>query len=239
MNLIFYDLMPERSQPLIEVWRKAVPENKILAECREAWTLREVLADSLAELLVVFLEKWPDDFSPLWESLPEHPSLIICSPVAENAVGAFVHRASDFLLAPFTPEQVTASLDWMRAHRRGAVRAETPGIERMAYKFLFVKSDYKIVRVEIDDIYFVESLGEYIRIHTSEQRITTLYALGSLLPLLPQDQFYRIHRSCIVNVARINFIQNNIVSIGKHQLTISKGQKAPFLTFLEGMGLLG
>lgn len=100
-----------------------------------------------------------------------------------------------------------------------------------------MKSDYKIVRINFTDILFVEAMGEYFRIYTDTGRYVMLQSLTRLLEMLPVQQFLRIHRSYIVNLYRINFIQNNVVSVGATQLPIGKSHRKAFLELIEQIGL--
>jgi DNA-binding LytR/AlgR family response regulator len=239
MQLIAYDLVPDRSAPLLESWAAALPKTWRLSTVGNPHALRDTLAEGVPDMVLLLVDQWPRDFSDLWLSLSERPPLWVCSWQAEDAVEAYRHRAVDFTLVPVEVASLRESLEAFVARTRSGTLPARTFQDQPSSSFFFVKSDYKIIRVETSEILFVESLGEYIRIHTPEQRITTLYGLGNLMAVLPQDHFFRIHRSYIVNVAKISFIQNNIVAIGKHQLSISKGQKASFLAFLDKIGLLG
>jgi DNA-binding LytR/AlgR family response regulator len=239
MQLVVYDLVPDRSASLLESWAAALPNNWRLSAIADPHALREALADGVPDMVLLLVEEWPRDFSALWLGLPERPPLWVCSFLAEDAAEAYRHRAVGFTPAPVDVPGLRTALGEFAARTRSVPFPERSLSGQPAPSFFFVRSDYKIIRVETSEILFVESLGEYIRIHTAEQRITTLYGLGNLMAVLPQDRFFRIHRSYIVNVAKISFVQNNIVAVGKHQLSVSKGQKASFLAFLEKIGLLG
>jgi len=103
--------------------------------------------------------------------------------------------------------------------------------------FIFVKSDYKIIRIKINDIQFIESMREYVRIHTADQKVITLLSLSKLEELLPNHTFMRVHRSTIINIQKINFIQGNIISIGNEQISISKSQKDSIMDYVMKNGL--
>lgn len=103
--------------------------------------------------------------------------------------------------------------------------------------FIFVKSDYKIIRIKINDIQFIESMREYVKIHLNDQKIITLLSLSRLDEILPKHSFMRVHRSTIVNIEKINFIQGNVISIGSHQISISKSQKDTIMEYVNRYGL--
>lgn len=84
---------------------------------------------------------------------------------------------------------------------------------------------------------FIEALQKYIRIHTIDKRVVSLLSMSKLEEMMPTNQFIRIHRSYIINIDKVNSIEGNMVNIEKHQLTISKGQRALFMNMLKKKGL--
>jgi DNA-binding LytR/AlgR family response regulator len=239
MKILVFDTMPDRSEALLDSWRAALPPEGRLETVSDTEDLGREWAIEPPELLLLLMDGNGDLFKKWWEELADRPPLWVCSFRKEDAAAAFSMRAAQFTLAPLATAELKAALDVFFSAKRTPAENGTIQPVRQLSDCFFVKSDYKIIRIEVSEILFVESLGEYIRIHTAEQRITALFALGNLMSRLPADRFFRIHRSFVVNVAKIGYIQNNIVSIGKHQLSISKGQKAAFLTFLEKFGILG
>lgn len=99
--------------------------------------------------------------------------------------------------------------------------------------YFFIKSDYKIQKIIIDKIIYIESMGDYVRFYLENKRIVALLSLSKLIELLPKEKFIQIHRSYIINFEKINFIQNNIISIGQYQLPISKSRKKELMDVIE------
>lgn len=193
--------------------------------------------ESIAILFIVFSKK--DDIAYNYlKKLPQSISLILHSSDTALAIDAYQIQAVDFLTMPI-------QVDLLRDAIQKAIMARVMNLNEqnkleniLKKKYFFIKSDYKIVKITINEILFVEGLGEYIRIHTTQNKIVTLLALSKLLEILPNYQFISIHRSYIINIDKINFIQNNIVSIGANQLPISKSRKKIFLNFINSSGLL-
>jgi len=99
--------------------------------------------------------------------------------------------------------------------------------------YFFIKSDYKIQKIIIDEIIYIESMGDYVRFYLENKRVVALLSLGKLIELLPNEKFIQIHRSYIINFEKINFIQNNIISIGQYQLPISKSRKKELMKIID------
>lgn len=99
--------------------------------------------------------------------------------------------------------------------------------------YFFVKSDYKIQKIIIDDIVYIESLGDYVRFFMENKKIVSLATLSNLMNILPKDKFIQIHRSYIINFDKINFVQNDVLSIGNYQLPISKSRKKELMDIIN------
>lgn len=76
-------------------------------------------------------------------------------------------------------------------------------------------------------------MGDYIRFYLDDKKVVALLALSKIIELLPSDKFIQIHRSYIINIEKINFIQNNIISLGQYQLPISKSRKKELMDVIN------
>ena len=99
--------------------------------------------------------------------------------------------------------------------------------------YFFIKTGYKIQKILINEIVYIESMGDYIRFFLEDKKIVTLLSMLKIIELLPKQKFIQIHRSYIINFEKINFIQNNIISIGKYQLPISKSRKKELMDVIN------
>jgi len=99
--------------------------------------------------------------------------------------------------------------------------------------YFFIKTGYKIQKILVNEIVYIESMGDYIRFFLEDKKIVTLLSMLKIIELLPKQKFIQIHRSYIINFEKINFIQNNIISIGKYQLPISKSRKKELMDVIN------
>ena len=101
--------------------------------------------------------------------------------------------------------------------------------------YLFVKSEYKLIRILLSDIKYIESANEYIQIHlTNEEPVTTLIRLKAMEEQLPKNRFMRIHRSFIVNLDQVRVIERNrIIFDHKIHIPIGEQYKDNFQTFID------
>ena len=102
-------------------------------------------------------------------------------------------------------------------------------------EFLFVKSEYKQLRIKLADVLYFESLKDYIKIWLKDnpKPILTLMSLKSLEEELPETQFMRVHRSFIVSLKNIEIIERSQIIINKQRITVSEQYKPKFLDFIK------
>ncbi len=106
---------------------------------------------------------------------------------------------------------------------------------RTTANHLFVKSEYKLIRIELADIKYIESQHEYIKIHlVNSNPVTTQLSLKSIEEQLPSNQFMRVHRSFIVNLSKVTVIERNrIVFDGKVYIPVSEQYKEIFQEYID------
>jgi len=173
----------------------------------------------------------------LLRSLPQHPQVIFTTAFREYAVEGFDMNAVDYLLKPFSFERflqaVNKAYNLISPELSGdAITIENPNDD------LFVKSNGKIVRIRIRDIYYIEALKEYIRIFTTEGNQVVYQTMQSMEDKLPAELFFRIHRSYIVGLSHVKSIEGNSVLVHKTQLPISRYVKEQFIKSISGNKLL-
>ena len=101
--------------------------------------------------------------------------------------------------------------------------------------FIFIKTEYKIVRVKLEDIKYIEGMREYIRIHlTNDKPIMTLLSMKAMEAQLATKNFMRVHRSYIVNLNKIITIERNRIVFDKVYIPVSDQYKEKFQQFVEG-----
>ncbi len=101
--------------------------------------------------------------------------------------------------------------------------------------FVFVKSEYKIIKIRLDDILFCEGMKDYTQIYLAgkPQPVLTLQNLKNFSQRLPEDQFLRVHRSFIVSLHHLDTIFRNEISIGKKTVPIGNSYRSDFFRVIE------
>ncbi|TZF84713.1 response regulator transcription factor [Pedobacter sp. BS3] len=162
--------------------------------------------------------------------------IIFTTAYNQFAIEGYKVDALDYLLKPFNYEE------FLRAATKALNYFERTGehntISAPNNQYLFVKSDYKLVRVNLDDILYIESLKDYIKIHltTATTPITALSSLKAIEEKLPPSRFIRLHRSFIVAIDKIDSISKNAVHIASLDITVGDQYKDAFKELLSNWG---
>ncbi|MEI6680269.1 MAG: LytTR family DNA-binding domain-containing protein [Mariniphaga sp.] len=166
-------------------------------------------------------------------TLEDPPKIIFTTAYEKYAVEGFKLNAIDYLLKPFGYEEfLKASI---KARKQIELEANTlPSIDTNN-QFLFLKSEYKIRRINFDDILYIEGLKDYIKVYIKgdDKPVLSLNSIKSLVQKLPENKFMRVHRSFIVNLDRIDTIERSRIIFGKIYIPVSDQYKDKFQEFLD------
>jgi DNA-binding LytR/AlgR family response regulator len=161
----------------------------------------------------------------LVKSMEDKPMVIFTTAYKKFAYEGFELNALDYLLKPIEFNRFSKAVEKAVEYRR---YKQTSADEQA--KSLFVYSEYRLVKVLPDEIEYIESLDDYIKIHfTATKPLLTLMTLKNVLEKLPADKFKRIHRSYIISVSKIRSVQNRKVLLSSVELPVSNS----YLDFIE------
>lgn len=165
------------------------------------------------------------------ESLQLKPKVIITSAYDEYALKGYELDVADYLLKPFTFERFLKSVDKVY-NQLNTTKNDNPNDS------IFVKTEYRIERIEIRDILYIQGMKDYLQIHTADRKIMTLQTFKNLLEVLPKIDFQRVHNSFIVSIPKIEHIERNRIRIGKELIPISESYRDKFFGILKERKLL-
>ncbi len=193
----------------------------------------EFLAENSVDLIFVDIQM-PDlsgiEFTKL---MAKGPKVIFTTAFAKYALEGYKLDIVDYLLKPFSYEEFLTAVNKAQNIINLEHKAAT-GIEANS-EFLFLKSDYKIRRINFDDILYVEGLKDYVKVFTRNdpKPILSLSSLKLLESKLPSGKFMRVHRSFIVNLEKIDTIDRSRIVFGKEYIPVSDQYKDRFQEFLD------
>lgn len=166
--------------------------------------------------------------------------IVFVTAFPQYALEGYKVNAIDYLLKPISYSDFVAAVsrvqrwyDLRQAQREKSELESTTGQPLTGY--LFVKSDYKIIRVNFADILYIEGLKDYVKIYlaSSQKPILSLSTMGSMEAALPPTGFFRIHRSFIVNMSRVNVMERGQIVFGDKHLPVSDSYKDKVQDFIN------
>ena len=143
------------------------------------------------------------------KTLSVKPNFIFTTAHPYYAVEGFELNAIDYLMKPIPLERFMKAVNKVIDMQVG----EKSAPEKKKENFIFVKADKKLIKVNFDDILYIEGLKDYVIIRQKEGRVITLHTMKSLEAKLPDHIFKRIHRSYIVNIGAIDAIVGNMIEL--------------------------
>ena len=226
----------------ITAYISKIPYKEMTATFNNAIEAQAYLAGQPVDLIFVDINM-PDltgvDFV---RSLTNRPMVIFTTAYSEYAIEGFKLDAVDYLLKPFGFADFSRSaakahaLYELRQNQRSASQKEMPEAEPKDKEYLSVKADYKVSLVRIADIVYLESEGEYVRMHLADgSTITTLFRLKNMEAALPADSFMRVHRSYIVNLRAIKaYVKGRIfLNDSNEYIPIGESYKEAFQAYID------
>lgn len=217
---------------LLEGYVQKTPFLQLVGRCGSAIEALERMSEQSVDLL--FLDIQMPDLSgvELSKSLVNGPKVVFTTAFEEYAIEGFKVDALDYLLKPFNyPEFLKAA---SKAQRWFELQ-QTAESSSNEGAFIFVKSDYKIKKVALQEILYIEGLKDYVKIYTTTQPkpIMSLMSMKSIEEKLPSEQFMRVHRSYIVNLNQIHTIERSRIVFGTVYIPVSEKYKDAFQAFIS------
>jgi two-component system LytT family response regulator len=226
-----------------------VPFLTLVDACTNALEAMKVLMKESVDLIFVDINMPDLNGMDFVKSLVKKPLIIFTTAYSEFAVEGFRVDAVDYLLKPF------GYADFLKAANKALNLFEMMNLQSSSDSFsgslqhalpgssdpdaIFVRADYKTIRIEMSRILYIESQNEYVRIFQDDQKpVMTLLSLKILEEKLPVDRFMRVHRSYIVCLPKITAVANNRIIFGKDTyIPIGNQYKDKFLEYINKKSL--
>ena len=219
-------LIVDDEPPAIDLLKKyvtSVPELELAGTCEnavEAWGSLKNKAVDLLFLDIQMPQLLGTDFV---RTLINPPKIIFTTAFREFALEGFELDAVDYLLKPISFERFLKAVNKvLQTNLQACPATVTESPVRASDAYIYFRTDRKMVKVFLDDILYVESLKDYIKVVTTSKQIITKQAISLLENLLPVDQFLRIHRSYLVSVKWIESFTSEDIQIGSKELPIGR-----------------
>ncbi len=217
INCIIVEDEPIARDILIGYIRQ-VPYLNLIGSCADAFEVMELL--NKADIDVIFLDINMPHLSgiEMLRTLKRYPAVIITSAYPDFALEGYELSVTDYLLKPFSFARFVQAAEKVAA--KGG--EGQPAAQKEEESFVMVRSDKRLTKVFLNEIVYVEAYGNYIFIHRGQDRIMSKQTLVSFETQLPAGKFVRIHKSYVVSVTAVKYLEGNEVLVGTKKLPIGK-----------------
>jgi len=221
------------AREILENHLKNIEAVNVVTTCKNAIDAFNIISTNQIDL--IFLDINMPEISGLSfaKSINYNIKVIFTTAYREYAVDGFNLQAVDYLLKPISFERLLQAMHKYLGENISVISESTSEITQEKSKFIFVRSDRKMIKINFAEINFIESYGDYLKVHLENNTVTTRETITSIEAKLPKKDFMRIHRSFIVSIAKIDSFTNEFIEIHKNALPISRSYKKEVLIKLE------
>jgi len=215
------------SVKLVADYVRKTPELELVLETTHPQEALALIAGGKADLVFLDIQMPEMTGFEFMQVAGTRCKVIFTTAYPQYGADSYNYNAIDYLLKPITFARFLAAV---QKARLWIGQENKPSSEAVPAKkdHLFIKTDYRIQKVDVDTIYYLEALRDYIAIHLHSSRILTLDSMKNMEELLPAGQFIRIHKSYIINKDKIEFLSRGKVIVNKIYLPIGNTYKERF-----------
>ncbi|MBO6024680.1 MAG: response regulator transcription factor [Bacteroidales bacterium] len=223
------------AQKLLQDYVSKVDALQIVAVCSNAFEAMNALKNNQVDIM--FLDIQMPDLTglELVKSMEHKPAIIFTTAYSEYAVDAFNLSVVDYLLKPFDFQRFFQAVSKAIGVDQPVVSTEDKPRDTISRSndFITVKADYKLYKINYDDLLYIEGQHEYVTFHTTQRRITALFALKDLEEILPKDMFVRVHKSYIVSFKHIQDLDKSDVTVAGNKVPVGASYRDELLARLQ------
>lgn len=217
------------AREILEQYIKDTPHLNLITSCSSALDAIQVLSDYSVDLMFLDINMPKLNGINLIKSLEKAPEVIFTTAYSEFAVEGFELSAIDYLVKPFGFERFLKAVEKARARLRDTITDDKE-------KFLMVKADRRLYQLAIKDISYIEALGDFVKVHTLQKVYITSGTLKEYMHKLVNQGFVQIHKSYIISLKAISYLDGNQLSVEETFLPIGQTYKRHLLDELNEEG---
>lgn len=209
------------------------PSFEVLANFKNALEAHNYLTEHTVDVIFMDINMPKLTGMEFVKSLKNPPLIVFTTAYREFAVESFELDVLDYLVKPFSLQRFMKTINRIE-ERLGQVHENHVTAEVPERKYVFFKVDKKMVKVYLDEILYIESLKDYVRIKTYDESLINHNNLVSITEVIPMDKFVRIHRSFIIPIDKVKLIDGNQVKIADKLLPIGRNYQKEVKELLLG-----
>ncbi|MEN0049559.1 MAG: LytTR family DNA-binding domain-containing protein [Bacteroidota bacterium] len=224
---------------LLTAYVSKLPHLELLTTCENAMEALAALQNHTVDLLFLDIQMPELTGLDLLKVLQNKPQVILTTAYREYAVEGFALQVTDYLVKPFSLERfiqavnkATAQID-LRKSQNSILLDQEKLQTTPAKDHFFVRTNHKMTRINFSDILYLESMREYVAIHTRKHRYVVNQTMNTMQAKLPTDLFMRVHRSYIIALAEIKTINGNLIIINDQKIPVGTSYRKRFFEQIE------
>ena len=228
-------LLVDDEPPAREILRRYIGDiatMELAAECSNALQAFTVLQKEPIDLMFLDVRMPRMNGNDFLKSLRHPPKVILTTAYPEYAVEGYELDVVDYLLKPVPFDRFLKAVN--KAFPTGGVPEEKMDVtEKKKQAFVYFRIDRKMKKVMLDDILYIESMKDYIKLFTSEGTLITKQSISSVEEMLPEKEFARVHRSYIISLNNIKSFTAEVIEIGNTNIPIGKLYRSDAMRILQ------
>jgi DNA-binding LytR/AlgR family response regulator len=217
------------ARKILREFIEQLPSLELTAEFKNAMRTEVFLQDNSADIIFLDINMPRISGLQFLKRCPVRPLVILTTAYPEYALEGYELDVIDYLLKPIAFDRfakaVKKASDYIVLKEKK--EAENPAT------YLFVKSEKRIEKIELADILYIESMGNYINIITAQKKIVAYLTLKGIESKLPSDQFIKVHQSFLIPLARIEFIEGNRIKLKDASIPIGRNYRDAVMKLVD------
>jgi len=206
---------------------------EIVAECNNAIEADKILRDKNIDLIFLDIEMPKVSGFDFLKSLKKQTKIIIVTAYRNYALKGYEYDIVDYLLKPVSFDRFYKAIKKFYKQQKMSEVQVFGDISKSGNPFAYFNEDKTIHKIYLDDILYIESFREYIKVHTSEKSIMTKLPISKIEEKLKDHEFIRIHKSFVISVCKIKSFNSRIITINNNELPIGRTYKEMVMKTLK------
>ena len=222
----------ELARELIETHLAQLDNFELVASCQSAIEASMILQKEQVDLLFLDIEMPVLKGTDFFKNLVHKPKVIFTTAYRDYAIEGFELNAVDYLLKPIVFHRFFKAIEKFLAIENTATKPETIEDNCIKTDFIYIRNERKQVKIKFENILYIESLKDYVKIYLTDKNYVTKYSISAFQKKL-DNRFARVHRSYIVNLNKITAYTKNDIEINAIEIPIGENYKPNVLKLLE------
>lgn len=227
------------AQRVLEKYMEDIPMLKLEGKCKNALEAMELLHQKQVDLMFLDINMPKITGLSFLQSLKNPPLVIITTAYREYAMESFELDVLDYLKKPIPFDRfmkaVNKAAERLSAKQQPAFVINDTNRQQLEDSFIFIKDDKVTYRIDLKDILYLESVGDYVKVITQDKVYMTNQTMKKMETWLPSNRFPRVHKSYLVSVSKINTIEGNVIKINNTLIPIGQTFRKDFFDLLNSL----